>query len=219
MLCECGTFFQVSGQAPLAPEDRTKDIERLADQKLRGEWLERYTWNARLYLPLIEDMQFGRKVLVYRYAHKDSLEWMRDRGWLPVGVDDCPAADPGENPNQGCDFMSIVPVEPFRRFNLIWMQDSIQSVSHPGPLLLRAYAMLEKDGLLFVSAPEVSFFFRVHPERFGHFDPVANRLLMRGETFAKVAESLGFNVILLRKSASRCGIVNQQFHVILQRRA
>ena len=218
MLCECGTFFQVKGQEPLKEKDRTPDVEALKDDKARAYWLDRSTWMKRLYFPLIEDMQHGRKVLEYRFTHADTLEWMRNRGWLPVGVDDCPAVDAGDNPNQSCAFMDVCMVDPFRRFNLIWMADSIQSMEHPGPALLRAYGMLEKDGLLFVSAPDVSFFFRAHPERFGHFDPTANRLLMRGEGFAKLAERLGFETVLLRKSASRCGVVYDQFHWLGVRR-
>src|SRR3990167_3507561 len=89
-------------------------------------------------------------------------------------------------------FTGMLPMPPFKAFDLIWLADSIHEEAHPAPSLNRAIGMLERSGMLFVSAPDTSFIHRVSPKAYGHWDPVANRLMMRGETFARLAEQAGF---------------------------
>ena len=216
LLCECGTLFQAHGQDEFPAQDRVKLYQDWSEDPV---WFnDRSTFLKRIYVPLMEDMQPGRKFLEYRYAHHVSLDWMRERGWLPYGVDECEAALPGDHQHQSCDFMDMALIEPWRKFNLIWLTDCIQKYEHPFPVLAKAYSMLEKHGLMFVSAPDTDFIHRLGPKFFGHFDPSANRLMMRGESFARLAERVGFNTIFLRKSDSRAGLVNDQFHWIGQRK-
>jgi len=212
MLCECGTLFQPEGQKALPAKDRSAIYKGwLKDSQA---WLDRATWSKQLYFPLIEDMLLGRKVLEVRYGHHTSLDWMRDRGWITVGIDDCADADGGDHPNQSTGLMDMMPMPPFKAFDLIWMADSIHEEAHPAPTMNRAMSLLERNGMLFVSAPDTSFIHRVSPKAYGHWDPVSNRLMMRGETFARLAEQAGFRTVLLRKSASRCGFIHNAFHWI-----
>ena len=216
MLCECGTLFQPEGQKELPAKDRSAIYKGW--EKDSQAWLDRATWLKQLYFPLIEDMLLGRKVLEVRYGHSSSLDWMRDRGWLTAGIDDCPEADPGDHPGQNAAFLGMMPIAPFKKFDLIWLADSIQEDPHPALALNKAMGLLERNGLLFVSAPDTSFLHRVSPKAYGHWDPVGNRLMMRGEAFAKLAEQAGFETVLLRKSASRCGFLHNAHHWIGRKR-
>ena len=213
MHCECGTLFQVAGQKPIPPEDRS---ETYTKHWIRDtQWFnDRSNWLKRVYLPLVEDMIQGRKVLEARYIHHISLDHFRERGWVTYGLDECKAAVPGDHPHAEQTIMDWKPKVPFLKFDLVWMADTIQSYEHPFPVLAKAYSLLEHHGLMFVSAPETDFLHRVGPRDFGHFHPAANRIMLRGETFAKMAERVGFHTMLLRKSASRAGMVWDQFHWI-----
>lgn len=216
MWCECGTSFPAPDQADPPKQEYKPEYDKayLTGRGARAM----FEYQKRVYMPLIEDLTYGRRFLEVGYVGPYGLDFVRERGWVPFGLDICRGADPGDHRHAYGDFLRHEFKPPLSQFDCVWMGHVIEHFPNPPVALARAYDVLDSSGLIFVSSPDTDFLHRVGTRSFGHFHSGEHTVLYRVETFAKIAEKIGFTTVLARKSAVRRGTTWNEFHYIGQKK-
>lgn len=202
--CVCGTIFHETyldkhffGNLYLRKWKSYADME------------ERFEYVQRIYLPLIEEMTFGRKFLDVGFTLPYTLEYLKARGWITVGIDLVP------NDYIVGDFETFPIPE---RFDYINMGHCVESFHNPVEALRKAYDLLSNGGLLLITHPNPEMIFEVGLSKFNHWDYKQSRIFIQKDKLEDIAKRIGFDVILSHRNISQRFIMNNDLHLLLQRR-
>lgn len=202
--CFCGTLFHDNGI-----DKKVFDAKYLEDWQEKKDIAERVGYALKTYLPLIEEMIYGRKFLEVGFSVPHNILSLLERGWIATGIDLI------DNPFIKGDF------ETFKfddKFDFIYMGHVLESFKDPIKALKNAYEHLNKDGVLMITHPAPEVINSVGVSGFGAWDAKHSHIFMSERELKRVALGLGFEVVLSRINYSQRFVSWNDRHMILQRK-
>lgn len=224
--CQCGVIFQ--SELPAHDIYNERYIYNLAEAK---QSKERYGYLARIYVPLIEELIFGRMMLEVGFCTPHLLQIMKERGWLTWGIDVNPTLT-GKGDIYKGDFISYdfsLPVKDEemkkllkkdkidRKFDLIWMGHTLEHFDNPIQALDKAYNLLDEKGVLFISTPDIDFINKTGVSGFPHFKKREHYIMWSERALKRELERLGFKIIMCRRNFSSKFMSWYDLHIIAQK--
>jgi SAM-dependent methyltransferase len=205
IFCSCGTVFHQK-QVDKAYFDE-KYLNKYLDYKAFDE---RQDYLERLYVPLIEELTYGRRFLDVGFGSDYHLVSLRTRGWVTNGIDLI------ENKYIKGDFETY----DFKndRYDLILMGQVLGSFANPMKAIFKAKSLLMPNGVLMITAPDTDIMYAHGMFAFGNWNPKEKWVMFSENGIRKILESMNFKVILTRKDMERRLIGWNHYHVIAQKR-
>ena len=201
--CVCGTVYH----------DEDIDITKCFSEKYpetirKGKGtLERYAYVQRLYMPIIEELTYGRESLDVGFGIPENIINLKQRGWLADGIDLL------TNDYISGDFIT----HKFDKlYDLIIMQHVLQNFIDPLAALKKASATLHFGGIIFVIAPDTDIRYLSGYNSWGHWGP-GNRVMLSMERFIKEAEKVQFELVYKNRSFTKRFPYWNDFHVIMRK--
>lgn len=179
------------------------------DRQIRKNYTEYYldtlssdrsTFKKRL--EIIGNFKMAGRLLDVGCSIGTFLDIARSRGWEAYGVDiDKEAIDYCINTLRlnvkagelgGCVF-------PLDYFDIVTMNDVVEHLKDPFPVFLEIKRILKKDGLLFISTPNInSIVAKIMGIRWVHLKPQEHVYYFTPHTIEKILKKTGFNVVACR---------------------
>ena len=208
--CSCGLVWQ----------DKWRDFEYGQDwrsknrpESIKFQRAEAYV--ASLYAPLIEEMIYGRKMLMVGYTPHQS-SYLADRGWVSFTIDKDTSFRMSHRHIVG-DFETFEFPDD-AKYNLIWFYQTLESMKDPFQALVKARNLLAEDGILFIGTPDTDFLYTRGPSGFKHWKRDTNFVLWNRRALRTYLEKLGFDVVLARKNHDMRCAVSDDLHLLAQRK-
>ncbi len=201
--CVCGSIFHQKGiKKDYFNEDYLKEIKEFKMVE------DRYHLITRTYVPLVEELTYGRKFLDVGFGLPILIEDMRKRGWVSDGIDLI------KNDYITGDF------ETYRftdKYDFIFMGHVLESLKNPIGALYKAHELLNPSGVLMVMSIDAEAVWVTGMSQFGHWQSKEKWLFFSERQFKKVVKRLGYNIILKRKNFAKRWLAWNDFHVICQK--
>lgn len=209
--CSCGVVFQA--QKPDKVYDRT-----YWDQMSKFDKGQKtaYEYPIRIYAPIIEELIYGRRVLIVGRPNTYHEEALADRGWVPTIIDKNTCFETKGNVI-AADFETHKFNEN-QKFNMIWLYQTLECFSNPIGSLELCHKLLAEDGILFIGTPDTDFINTRSSSCFVHWKHDQNHIMWNRKSLNRHLDSLGFNVILCRQNYEHRFPVWDDIHLIAQKR-
>lgn len=209
--CSCGVVFQAN--KPTAIYDDKYWLERSEyDKKIEAA----YQYPIRVYAPLIEELIYGRRVLIIGRSNTYQEEALSARGWVPTIIDKNTSFTTTDNIIAADFEQHNFPLE--RKYNLIWLYHTLECFSDPVASLALCDKLLVEDGVIFIATPDTDFINTRSSSCFIHWKPDHNHIMWNRRSLTKHLDSLGFNVMLSRQNYEHRFPIWDDFHLIAQKR-
>lgn len=223
--CQCGVLFQ--------DEFASNDVyntEFIEVGNLKKS-VDRNTHAARTYIPLIEELTFGRTMLDVGFGIPYNMKYFEDRGWITWGIECNNTIKPGGNIYLG-DFMTydfsphiaseelkkqIGEKEVKRTFDLIWMAHVLEHFNQPLEALERAYDLLAPNGVIYIGTPDIEFINKTGVAGFPHWRKQEHYIMWSERALKRELERLGFKVIMMRRNFSSRFSAWYDLHCVCQK--
>ena len=224
--CNCGVIFQ----------DTMPDGSKYDKNYLKGyeepSVVKRSITGCTTYAPIIEKLTYGRRLLDVGYCKKYNMNEFERRGWLTWGIDVNKAICGMGNIYKGdflnYDFQMKVDKAEFKKntgldeipkpkFDLIWMNDVLESLSDPLKGLKKAHELLSEIGVIFISTPDIDFISKTGVPGFPHWRKDENYVMWSERALKRELERLGFKVIMCRRNYQSCFHSFYNLHIIAQK--
>lgn len=190
------------------PINRSFDSDAL--RKSTKFFEERLDLYHRSYLPLIEELTYGRESLDIGFGFPEHIVSMRNRGWVADGID-IAKNDYITGDFETYDFKG-------KKYDLIIASHVISSFEKPIESIRKAYGLLRKGGLMWIMAPDTSLCLDVGYAEFGHWN-IANKYMMSMEGMIKELSKIGMvdrPIVSVQNSSKRFPYFND-FHLIMKK--
>lgn len=189
--CSCGVVWQDT--VPIG----SKPLHQLEGSKLS----DIMQYPIRLYTPIMEELIYGRRLLLIGNQTEAQELYFKERGWIP---------ETSYNKFEDTEFPADT------KFNAIWFQHSLETMKDPISSLARCKSLLTEDGILFIASPDTDFIHTRGSSGFRHWKPDYNYLMWNRRSISKQLENLGFNIIMSRQNADMRFSETDDFHLIAQ---
>lgn len=156
-----------------------------------------FRYVPKLIAPLIEEMTYGRKMLMIGHQPYQ-LDEMKLRGWIPFSIDKNSVYQTGPR-LISADFESY-PFAQDEKYSLIWIYHVLESFHNPFESLKKCQSLLAEDGILFIGTPDTDFLYTRGPAGFLHWKRDYNHILWNRSSLVSYLEKLGLDVVLSRKN-------------------
>ena len=205
--CACGVTWQLG--EPKEPYDQ-KYANRYKDGGKKYEAAVKHPLSV--YLPLVEEAMYGRRVLEVGHTTPYQVEEFKRRGWVPTSID--------KNEYSQADIVDDFETHDFgeSKFNLIWLVDTLECFKDPKKALMKCFNLLPEDGELFIITPDTDFLHTRSSSGFIHWKPQVNRLLWNGSSLTSYLEKLGFNIVMCRRNYEHRFAQQDDIHLMTQKR-
>jgi len=211
--CPCGVVSAEKDESFNKPYEVKKEhIDFYRNLKFCKEVM---TYAPRLYLPLIEEMTYGRHFLDVGFALPYVMDYASERGWITWGIDINPDAEGGKHQVICADFTQYDFGE--QKFDCIWMNHIFEHFKDPVAMLAKIRNLLNPDGCCFIATPDTDFIFITSPAQWGHWKKGEHFILWSLRALKKSCRTFGFDIILSRKNYSKRFIAWNDCHLIIQR--
>ena len=209
--CKCGVCFQ--NKKPTGIYDQAY-YERTSN--LHPKTQTSYEYPIRIYAPLIEELIYGRRVLLIGQNNHYQSEAFAKRGWVPTTI------DKNTRYSNSHDFIAS-DFEHYQfpeatKYNLIWFYHSLECLTDPIASLALCKKLLAEDGILFIATPDTDFINTRSSSCFLHWKPDYNHIMWNRRSLTAHLDSLGFNTILARQNYEHRFPVWDDVHLIAQKR-
>lgn len=208
--CHCGVIWQMG--EPKEPYDQ-KYFDRYKDGGKKYASAVKYP--VQVYMPLIEELMYGRRVLEVGHTSPYQVETMKERGWVPTTIDKNPCFTPSDtfivDDFETHDFGD-------QKFNLIWLNHTLECFSNPKESLTKCFSLLPEDGILVIMTPDTDFLHTRSSSGFIHWKPQTNRLMWNGSALTSYLERLGFQTIMCRRNYEHRFAAQDDIHGIWQKK-
>lgn len=203
--CNCGTLWQ---------KDRAKNIyEDSYFNAIEGTHIkvsDCLNYSAKLYLPIIEEMIYGRKVLHVSLINDCQQIPFDERGWIFESIDLW---------NRKATLRNNVENHKFKyKFNMIWMPMVLECLEKPKETLLKLSETLVEDGILFIETPDTSYLSTRSPMSFVHWKKEHNNVMWNRHKLQEYLETIGFDVVMNRRNYEQRFMFVDTTHIIAQKR-
>ena len=190
--CSCGVVY--NSQKPSRPSKEP--------QKYNIHKVQEYQYPVRIYSPLIEELIYGRRVLIINPDNSYQEEAFKERGWVPTVIKDF----------ETHQFSEVT------KYNLIWLYHSLESMLNPVGSLELCKKILAEDGILFIGAVDTDFINTRSSSCFIHWKHDQNFIMWNRKSITSHLEKLGFNVILARQNYEHRFPYWDDIHLIAQKK-
>lgn len=202
--CFCGSIFHDQGIDPASFDEAY--LKNWQDKK--GVDI-RTAYTLKTYLPLFEEMIYGRKFLDVGFTVPHMILEMQERGWIATGIDLI------KNDFITDDFETFTFED---KFDFIHMGHVLESFSDIQGALKKAYNMLNRDGILFISHPAPELVYNVGLQKFGAWNSKYVNIFVAEKELKRLALGTGFEWILSRINFSQRFVSWNDRHIILQKK-
>jgi len=122
--CPCGVIFQKD-----FPEAIPRTQEYIDTFKAQSQYAHKFSYHGKLYLPIVEDLTYGRKSLEVGFGSGRTMEYAKERGWITFGIEKNDTTKPTDRIIAG-DFEVV---GDFRqdKFDLVWMAYVLHKMQNP----------------------------------------------------------------------------------------
>jgi len=197
--CKCGVVFQSA--FPITETKTYEDVytKDYADNYLAlgDKYIDISRYPARIYAPIIEELTYGRKMLEVGYLSHFLMQAMKERGWLPWGIDVMKDSADTERLIKGnfetYDFKNL-------QFNLIWMSHVFEHFKDPVAVLKKCYDLMPEDGVLYIATPDTDFIHTRSSSGFTHWKKDEHYIMWNKDSLVRELEKQGFEVIVARRN-------------------
>lgn len=209
--CSCGVVFQ--SQKPTGIYDKKYwDKYNQYDKKLK----DAFQYPIRLYAPIMEELIYGRKVLIVGRQTTHQEEYFMERGWVTTTIDK----------NSAFESSDILIVDDFEKhkfpesvkYNAIWIYHTLECFDNPVEALSLCQKLLTEDGILFIASPDTDFISTRSSSNFIHWKPETNHIMWNRRSITRHLENLGFTIILNRQNYEHRFPAWDDFHILAQKR-
>jgi len=209
--CSCGIVFQ--DKLPTGTYDlKYWEAHSKYDKKRQAS----YEYPIRLYAPIIEELVYGRRVLIVGRQNTYFEDYFAERGWVPTVIDKNSALTTKGNVI-AADFEQHKFPE-VTKYSLIWMYHTLECFSDPVGSLELCKKLLAEDGIIFIGTPDTDFINTRSSSCFIHWKPDYNHIMWNRRSLTRHLDSLGFNVILSRQNYERRFPSWDDVHVLAQKK-
>lgn len=191
--CSCGIVW--NAQKPTKVYDQKYWIE---NNKLDPKKRTAFEYPIRIYAPIIEELIYGRRVLIIGRPNTYTEEAFAERGWVPTIIDKNTCLK-----TEGNIIASDFELHQFKeseKFNLIWIYHTLECFSDPVGSLALCAKLLVEDGVVFIATPDTDFINTRSSSCFVNWKYDENHIMWNRKSIARQLDYLGFNQILLRQN-------------------
>jgi len=206
--CSCGVIFQDKFPNKVYDKKYWDDHDH-TDKKLR----DAFEYPVRIYAPIIEELIYGRRVLMVGKQTAHQEEAFAARGWVPTSIDKNPAS----NPHIVADFEEYKFPEKLK-YSMIWFYNTLECLKDPIASLDLCKKILAEDGIIYVSTPDTDFVHTRGSSGFINWKLDMHYLMWNRRSLKAHLEKLGFNVILTRQNYEHRFPSWDEFHLLAQRK-
>lgn len=205
IFCSCGSIFH---QRLIDKGYFNQDyISRLREWK---SIQYRYEYLERVYLPIIEELTYGRRFLDVGMGCNYHVKNMIERGWIASGIDLIPN-DQITGDFETHDFKN-------EKYDFILMGQVLDSFHSPLKAIYKAKELLLKDGLLMITSADAELVYKIGMWNFGNWNAKERWIIFSETQMTRILDMMGFNVILSHKNLSHRFMAWNTFHMIAQKR-
>ena len=209
--CFCGCFFHAE---PILKPHLVFNEEYRARYEDLCRIKTRMNYTSRTYLPMIEEITWGRKCLDVGYCVPYFMDALKERGWITWGIDLLTPTDKSDKTLQG-DFLTYD--FGIKRFDLVIMGDVLQCFINPISAIKKAYKLLNPGGVLLVWSPDASQLWLVGSQAWAHWNRKEHRVYFDGTKFKEIAQKMGFDLVYFWRNVNPRFSSIYTFHCILQK--
>lgn len=205
IFCACGSIFHQR-----ALDKAYFNAEYLSKYK---EWKgieHRYEYLERIYLPLVEELTYGRRFLDVGMGCDYHVKNLEDRGWITTGIDLIPN-DQITGDFETYDFKK-------EKFDFLLMAQVIESFKDPMKALYKAKELLLPQGILMLTGADAELIYKIGMWHFGNWNSKEKWLIFSEKQMKRVLDLLGFNVIVSHKNTEHRFMAWNTFHILAQKR-
>lgn len=206
--CACGCVWS-TGIPDKVYDKKYWDQYNQYDKKLKDS----YEFPIRLYAPLIEELVYGRRVLLVGKTTAHQEDCFASRGWVPESIDKNEASSP--------TFLGDFENYEFplgRKFNMIWLYHTLECFKDPVSALFKCKDLLAEDGIIYIASPDTDFIHTRSSSGFIHWKPDMHYLMWNRSSLSSCLEKLGFNIILSRQNYEHRFPYWDDLHMIAQKK-
>jgi len=209
--CSCGVVFQANkptGVYDKSYYDKTSNIH----QKTKTS----YEYTIKLYAPIIEELIYGRRVLLLGQNNHYQSDYFASRGWVPTTIDKNTRYQDSHN-FIASDFEHYQFPEA-TKYNLIWIYHTLECLSDPIASLELCKKLLAEDGIIYIATPDTDFINTRSSSCFIHWKQEYNHIMWNRSSLTRHLDKLGFNVILSRQNYEHRFPVWDDCHILAQKK-
>lgn len=206
--CSCGVVFN-----EVMP-DKIYDLKywdkyNEHDNKIKPA----YEYPIRLYAPIIEELIYGRRVLLVGKVTSHQEDLLAYRGWVPTSID--------KNPSTSAHIISDIEEYKFPesiKYNLIWFYQTFECMKKPLETLDLCSKLLAEDGIIFIASPDTDFIHTRGSSGYIHWKPDMHYMMWNRRSISTYLEKLGFQIVLCRQNYEPRFPAHDDYHLIAQRK-
>lgn len=230
--CHCGVIFQENFPKHEIYNADYIDVLKGDNESEQRKLKEQHLHAARTYVPIIEELTYGRMVLDVGFGLPYNIDYFRERGWLAWGID-CNTETPHKKNIYKGDYLTfdfspqIDPVKLksitgkeklVRTFDLIWMSHVLSNFNDPILALQKTYNLLAPDGVVYISVPDIEGLHKRGVTAWQHWKMQETYTMWSERALRRELERLHFKVIMSRRNlADRFGNQHDDIHLIAQK--
>ena len=209
--CSCGIVWNAI--KPSKVYDEKYWLEGIKfDQKRKDS----FEYLIKLYGPIIEELIYGRRVLIVGRPNTYTEDYFKYRGWVPTVIDKNTSFN-SDSSLIASDFEHYQFPENIK-YNLIWMYHTLECFSDPVGSLALCKKILAEDGILFIGTPDTDFINTRSNSCFVHWKYDENHIMWNRRSLTRHLDQLGFNVILSRQNYENRFPVWDDCHLVAQKK-
>ena len=209
--CSCGVVFNAVKTTKVYDDKYWLENNKYS-QKSETAW----NYPIRIYCPIIEELTYGRRVLVIGRPNTYQEEALADRGWVPTIIDKNTAFKTGGNIIAE-DFEKHKFPES-QKFNMIWIYHTLECFDDPIGSLELISKLLVEDGIIYIATPDTDFINTRSSSCFVHWKHDQHHVMWNRRSLNAHLEKLGFSVILSRQNHEHRFPVWDDIHLIAQKK-
>lgn len=203
-VCMCQTMFHdIPVDKKFFGKLYLRQWQGMSDMKERFEYLQ------RMYVPIIEELTFGRKFFDVGFTLPYAIDYLRQRGWIAAGIDLVP-----NKYVQGDFEVFDIP----ERFDYMLMGHCLECFADPIKALRKAFGLLNYNGFLLITHPNPEMIFEIGLQKFGHWNYKQNHTFISKHKLEDIAKRIGFNIIMSHRNISQRFVMHNDLHLLLQRK-
>lgn len=181
--CVCGCVYQTNPLKRLWGADY---VQSYKDQKRLKERFELF---IRITMGFVEEIAYGRRFLDVGSTVPDLMDKMKERGWIPEGIDLNKTDFAIEGDFETYDFKD-------KKYDLINFGNILHCFNDPVGAINKAFRLLEPNGVIIANTPDAELqYLYPHPMEWGHWNCQNHRVYFSRRQLVKTFETAGFEII------------------------
>lgn len=209
--CKCGVVFNAQKPTKVYDMKYWQEGTKKDDGKKAA-----FEYPVRLYAPIIEELIYGRRVLIVGRPNTYQEDALAYRGWVPTVIDKNTSFVTQDN-LIASDFETYeFPKD--QKYNMIWMYHTLDCMANPIGTLELCHKLLAEDGILVLMGADTDFINTRSSSCFVHWKHDENYLMWNRRALTRHLDSLGFNIILARQNYEHRFPTWDDYHIIAQKK-